>query len=70
MSENISNEEMAGYIRQIVNMGFGSNKIADEPRGSQFELTAPATGQRFRVTVAEVNADEAVDEAITAIIGS
>lgn len=28
--------------------------IADEPRGGTFELTAPTTGQRFRVTVAEV----------------
>jgi hypothetical protein len=63
----ISNAEMAGMLQQVLNIAFGRSSIADAPRGSSFELTAPATGQRFRLTIAEVPADEAVDAAIAAI---
>jgi hypothetical protein len=45
--------EMAGILRQVVNAGFGQ-EIADPQHAGAFELTAPATGQRFRVIVNEV----------------
>jgi len=48
----ISAAEMAGIIRRTLNVVLSG--IADSPDGASFELTAPATGQRFRVTVAEV----------------
>jgi hypothetical protein len=67
MSESapISGEEMAGLIQKAVNDRFRLD-IADPPRDSSFELTAPATGQRFRVTVTEAPAAEAVNAAIAA----
>lgn len=70
MSENppISGEETAGFIQRAVNARLLLD-IADAPRGDSFELTAASTGQRFRVTVAEVPADEAVDAAIAACDG-
>lgn len=61
----ISAEEMAGLLQRTVNARMGCD-IAEVPAGARFELTSPATGQRFRVTVAEVPADEAVDAAIAA----
>jgi hypothetical protein len=48
----ISDEEMAGILRRAANKHFGL-EIAEPPRGPAFELVAPSTGQRFRVTVAE-----------------
>jgi hypothetical protein len=56
---------MASLIQRIVNRGMRCD-IAEAPNGSSFELTSPATGQRFRVTVAEVSADHAVDAVIAA----
>jgi hypothetical protein len=51
--EPISDEEMTGHLRRAVNRNFGL-EIAEPPQGASFELVAPSTGQRFRVTVAEV----------------
>jgi hypothetical protein len=70
MSETvpISGGEMAGILRKTVNVAFRCD-IADAPVGASFELTSPATGQRFRVTVTEVSADDAVDAAIAAVCG-
>ena len=48
----ISDEEMAGILQRAVNHRLGV-EIAGPPQGASFELTAPSTGQRFRVTVAE-----------------
>ncbi len=64
----ISGEELAGIIRRTVNAGFALD-IAEAAHGASFDLTAPATGQRFRVTVTEVPAGEAVDAVIAACGG-
>jgi hypothetical protein len=64
----LSGEEIAGFIQRRVNAAIGFD-LADAPVGASFELTAPATGQRFRVTVTEVPAGEAVDAAIAAFCG-
>lgn len=50
MTEEISSEEMAGLIQHLINVGLGVD-VADEPSGRKFLMTAPATGQRFRVSV-------------------
>ncbi len=70
MSETvpIGGEEMADIIQRMVNARFGLD-IAEVPQGASFEMTAPATGQRFRVTVAEVPAGDAVDAVIAACNG-
>jgi len=52
MSAPITAAEMAAILGRTVNATLAG--ICDEPDGESFELTAPATGQRFRVTVAEV----------------
>lgn len=65
---DITSTEMAGIVRRMINRGFGL-EIAEETQGESFEFTAPATGQRFRVTVAEISADDAVDAAISAATG-
>jgi hypothetical protein len=67
MDEPISEQEMAGHVRVIVNQVLRG--ISEAVRGNSFELTSPATGQRFRVTVTEVSAEAAVDAAIAAIAG-
>ena len=46
--------EMTGLIRDVVDIALPGT--TDPPSGSAFELTAPATGQRFRVTVQEIPA--------------
>jgi hypothetical protein len=66
--EDITGDEMTGMLQRVVN--FSLSGIADAPRGSSFELTSPATGQRFRITVAEVGAGDAVDAAIEACRGN
>jgi hypothetical protein len=50
--EPITTGEMAGMLRRVVNSRLPD--VADEPAGSSFEMVAPATGQRFRVTVEEI----------------
>jgi hypothetical protein len=67
-NELISDHEMADIIQKTINQGL-MRPIADPPADTSFELTAPATGQRFRVTVAEVSPIDAVDEAIAMILG-
>ena len=54
MSAPISDGEMAAILRRAVNVIFPA--VADVPDGPAFEMTAPATGQRFRVAVTEVAA--------------
>jgi len=49
----ISDAEMAVYVQRAVNLLFP--EIAEMPHAGAFEMTASATGQRFRVTVAEVD---------------
>jgi hypothetical protein len=53
MTAPIAIAQMAGILRRAVNDNFGQD-IADPEHGDTFEMTAPATGQRFRVTVAEI----------------
>jgi hypothetical protein len=66
MSENVplSAREVAGIIQRTINAHW-SLDTAEAPDGVSFELTAPSTGQRFRVTVAGVPAGEAVDAALS-----
>ncbi len=45
--------EMASILSRVVNAGFGT-EIADPQHAGAFEMTAPNTGQRFRVIVNEV----------------
>jgi hypothetical protein len=47
--------EMAGLLQRTVNAGFAAD-IAYAPDDNSFEMIAPATGQRFRITVEEVPA--------------
>jgi hypothetical protein len=47
--------EMAQMMQQVVNLVM-NNDIAEFPHGDSFEITAPATGQQFRVTVTEIPA--------------
>ena len=44
--------EMTAIVRRLVNLGLP--EIAETPDDEAFEMTASATGQRFRVTVAEI----------------
>lgn len=48
----IAADEMAVIVQRAVNWRLP--RIAETPQGGAFEMTAPATGQRFRVTVAEI----------------
>ena len=48
----IGADEMAGILQRIVSNMLCD--IADPQHGGAFEMTAPATGQRFRVAVTEV----------------
>lgn len=48
----ISAEEMAEHVRVIVNGALPG--VAVTAAGAHFEMTAPATGQRYRVTVEEI----------------
>ena len=52
MTGPITVPEMTAIVQRLVNLGMAG--IADEARSGTFEMTAPATGQRFRVTVEEV----------------
>lgn len=66
----ISDEEMAGHLRRAVNRDFGLD-LAEPPQGASFELVAPSTGQRFRVTVAEVEIwSDQMEAELTAEAGS
>ena len=51
-TDPISTDEMAGIVRRAVNWVLSGT--ADDPQDGAFEMTSPATGQRFRVTVTEV----------------
>jgi hypothetical protein len=53
VSAPITAAEMAVILGRTINATLAG--ICDAPDGESFELTAPATGQRFRVTVAEVS---------------
>ncbi len=52
MNAPLTIADMAGTVQHAVNFWLAG--VADDPQGGAFELTAPATGQRFRVTVEEV----------------
>jgi hypothetical protein len=50
-----------------VNRNF-SLEIAEPPQGASFEFVAPSTGQRFRVTVAEVGGwSDRMEAGLTAV---
>jgi hypothetical protein len=65
--ELISTEEMTDILRNTINHDLNRD-VADAPEGTSFELTTPATGQRFRVTVMEVSPLVAVEDAIARIL--
>lgn len=52
MSIPITPADMAAAVQRAVNRSLPG--IAEAPDGSTFEMTAPATSQRFRVTVEEI----------------
>jgi len=65
----ISDAEMAGYVQRAVNLLFP--EIAEMPHAGAFEMTASATGQRFRVTVAEVDGwSDQMERELEVITGS
>jgi hypothetical protein len=55
MSAPITVDEMAGLVRRAIERGLFGAGVTETPQGAAFEMTTPATGQRFRVTVAEVS---------------
>lgn len=67
MSTPITAGEMAGNVQMAVNLLFPD--VADAPHDMSFEFTTPATGQRFRVTVAEIPAwSEQLDSELEEVI--
>jgi hypothetical protein len=61
--------DMTGFVQHGVNILFPG--IADDPHDGAFELTAPATGQRFRVAVTEVPAwSDQMDRELAQIAGT
>lgn len=61
--------DMAGTVQHAVNFWLAG--IADDPRDGAFEMTAPATGQRFRVTVEEVPSwSEQMDRELAQVAGT
>lgn len=68
--EPIGGEEMADILRRTVNVAFGCD-IAEPARGGPSSSPAPATGQRFRVAVAEVAPwSDQVDAELAVIAGT
>ena len=65
----ITADEMADHVRRGVNWLFPD--IADAVHDGAFEMTALATGQRFRVTVAEVDGwSDAMDAELSELTGT
>jgi hypothetical protein len=61
--------DMAGAVQLGTNILLAG--IADDPQDGAFEMTAPATGQRFRVTVTEIPGwSEQMDRELAQIAGS
>ena len=54
----ITAEAIAGLIQRMYNADMSPTApTASIPRGASFDLTTPATGQCFRVTVMEIAAE-------------
>jgi hypothetical protein len=69
MSGSLTAADVAGAIQIGANILLGG--LADDPQDGTFELTSPATGQRFRVTVTEVPAwSEQMDQELQEVIGA
>ena len=72
----ITGDELAGAVRRAINLYFHhepepGRSVADPVAGAAFELTAPSTGQRFRVTVEEVPGwSDQMDRKLAAVTGS
>jgi len=65
----IAAAEVAAIVQRAVNWRLP--QVAETPQGAAFEMTARATGQRFRVTVAEVPGwSDQMDKALAEIAGT
>lgn len=54
MTAPITVDEMAGLVRRAIERGLFGAGVTETPQDDTFEMTTPATGQRFRITVTEV----------------
>jgi hypothetical protein len=69
MSDSLTAADIAGAVQLGTNILLAG--IADDPQDGTFELTSPATGQRFRVTVTEVPAwSEQMDLELAQLAGT
>jgi len=50
----VTETEMAGVIRTMLELGFGGLDLTTGPPAAGFEMLTLATRQRFRVTITEI----------------